>query len=140
MQHEPSEPPPPVRDPYEEFQAGRKFGDRLADRLAAFGGSWWFVSLLVLVLAGWMFVNATAHTGEQPLDPYPYFLMCFVLSVLSVLQAPVIMMSQNFQAARERFYQAHDHRTNLQAAREIRQLHAKVDALHALVEQLRRER
>lgn len=112
-----SEPPP----------AGLSFGDRLADRVAAFGGSWGFIILFAIVIAGWVILNlwALAH----PLDPYPFIFLNLILSMIAAVQAPVIMMSQNRQAAKDREAAGHDYEVNLKAELEILSLHEKLDDL-----------
>jgi uncharacterized membrane protein len=112
----------------DEFQTGRTFGDRLADRIASFGGSWTFIVLFGFIVVGWMGIN-TALLRSRPFDPYPYILLNLVLSCLAAVQAPVIMMSQNRQEARDRLRAANDYQVNLKAELEIRHLHQKLDHL-----------
>jgi uncharacterized membrane protein len=102
-------------------------GQRLADLMATFGGSWWFIGLFSAVLATWIAFNALG--GRESFDPYPFILLNLVLSCLAAIQAPVIMMSQNRQEAKDRARSQHDYRVNLKAELEIRQLHEKVDHL-----------
>jgi uncharacterized membrane protein len=106
------------------------FGERLADRVAAFGGSWTFIIVFWCVLLAWIVLNSLpAFSRGQPFDPYPYILLNLVLSMLAALQAPIIMMSQNRQAAKDRL-QAHlDYQVNVRAELEISELHAKLDQL-----------
>jgi uncharacterized membrane protein len=104
------------------------FGQRVADHVAGFGGSWSFILTFAVILAGWIAFNTLAIL-RQPFDPYPYILLNLVLSCLAALQAPVIMMSQNRQEARDRLRAEHDYRVNLKAELEIRQLHWKMDQL-----------
>ncbi len=99
-------------------------GDRVADRVATFGGSWRFISIAVAAISVWMLVNAALR---KPFDPYPYILLNLVLSCLAALQAPIIMMSQNRQAAHDRDDAKHDYEVNLKAEMEIVALHAKLD-------------
>jgi len=103
-------------------------GERLADRIAAFGGSWVFISLFGVVLVVWMAANSFA-LGARTFDPYPYILLNLVLSCLAAIQAPVILMSQNRQEQRDRLRAEHDYQVNLKAELEIRQLHEKLDHL-----------
>ena len=103
-------------------------GQRLADRVAGFGGSWRFILTFGAVLLGWIALNSSAAL-RRPFDPYPYILLNLVLSCLAALQAPVIMMSQNRQEARDRLRAEHDYRVNLKAELEIRHLHWKMDQL-----------
>lgn len=105
-------------------------GQRLADRVAAFGGSWPFIILFVAVLVIWVIVNAfvLARRNEE-WDPYPFILLNLMLSMVAALQAPVIMMSQNRHVAKDRLDAEHDYQVNLKAELEIRQLHEKLDGL-----------
>ena len=100
----------------------------MADKIAQFGGSWTFILSFLAVLAGWVVLNTilVAKRGST-FDPYPYILLNLFLSMLASLQAPVIMMSQNRQALKDRSDAAHDYEVNLKAEIEIRQLHEKLD-------------
>ncbi|HEX6371199.1 MAG TPA: DUF1003 domain-containing protein [Longimicrobium sp.] len=120
---------PVARDMSQTFTDDRSFGQRMADRIAAFGGSWPFIGLFMLFLAGWMAVNSVLLARRGPFDPYPYILLNLILSTLAALQAPVIMMSQNRQGERDRLNAAHDYEVNLKAELEIRALHEKLDTL-----------
>jgi uncharacterized membrane protein len=115
-----------------EFADTRTFGQRVSDRIAAFGGSWPFIGLAFVFLVGWVLLNSVilARRGTA-FDPYPYILLNLFLSMLAALQAPVIMMSQNRQAARDRLEASHDYEVNLKAEVEIQSLHEKLDALRA---------
>jgi uncharacterized membrane protein len=117
-----------ARNPCAEFEAGLSVGERVADRVAYFGGSWTFIFLAVMAMVVW--VAANVETAE-PFDPFPFILLNLVLSCLAALQAPVIMMSQNRQAAKDRLEAQHDYEVNLKAEMEILALHAKVDELRA---------
>jgi uncharacterized membrane protein len=114
-----------------EFDKELTLGERLADRLAACGGSWGFITFFAVVLVAWIAVNSVRWLWgtTQPFDPYPYILLNLVLSCLAAIQAPVIMMSQNRQEAKDRLRGEHDYRVNLKAELEIRHLHAKLDML-----------
>ncbi len=101
-------------------------GDRVADRVAAFGGSWTFIFLSVSVIAVWMIGNLVL---SKPFDAYPYIFLNLVLSCLAALQAPIIMMSQNRQAAHDRVDMVHDYEINTKAELEIVALHAKMDEI-----------
>ncbi|MGE0043678.1 MAG: DUF1003 domain-containing protein, partial [Vicinamibacterales bacterium] len=90
---------PTAADTSDLFDQRASFGDRVADGVAAFGGSWTFITIFLVVMSGWIFVNAR---GSVTFDPYPFILLNLVLSCLAALQAPGIMMSQNRQAARDR--------------------------------------
>jgi uncharacterized membrane protein len=132
---------PVARDP-SQFDAGLSLGERVADRVAYFGGSWSFIFLFLAAMAVWIAFNAE---DAQPFDPYPFILLNLVLSCLAALQAPVIMMSQNRQAAKDRLEAQHDYEVNLKAEMEILALHAKLDELqtrqweHLLAMQERQE-
>jgi uncharacterized membrane protein len=104
-------------------------GERLADRVAAFGGSWTFIILFWIVLIGWIILNSLSTVGRHAFDPYPYILLNLVLSMLAAFQAPIIMMSQNRQAAKDRLQARLDYEVNLRAELEIAELHAKIDHL-----------
>jgi len=103
-------------------------GERLADRIATFGGSWAFLIVFGAFLALWIGMN-TVVLALRPVDPYPFILLNLVLSCLAAVQAPVIMMSQNRQEAKDRLRSQHDYQVNLKAELEIRHLHEKIDHL-----------
>ena len=111
----------------------RTFGERVADKVASFGGSWTFIGSFGLFLAFWVLANVWLLRAH-PFDPYPFIFLNLLLSMLAALQAPVIMMSQNRQAARDRDAAEHDYAVNLKAELEIMALHDKLDQLR--VEQL----
>jgi uncharacterized membrane protein len=111
-----------------EFDRKLTFGDMLADKVAEFGGSWSFIICFGCVMFVWIGIN-TIHLLSRPFDPYPYILLNLVLSCLAAMQAPVIMMSQNRQEAKDRLRAEHDYRVNLKAELEIRHLNAKLDLL-----------
>lgn len=104
------------------------FGQKAADAIAKFGGSWPFILLFVFVLITWIVLNSTQLLGH-PFDPYPYILLNLALSCLAALQAPIIMMSQNRQAYRDRMEASNDYKVNLKAEIEISLLHEKIDYL-----------
>ncbi len=111
-----------------EFESTRTLGQRVADKMASFGGSWPFLFVFAFVLFGWLFINSVL-LATRPFDPYPYILLNLILSCLAAIQAPVIMMSQNRQEERDRLRSIHDYQINLKAELEIRQLHQKIDHL-----------
>jgi len=111
-----------------EFESRLTLGDRVADRVAAFGGSWKFIGIFFAVMAVWIVVN-TVSLFWRPFDPYPYILFNLVLSMLAAIQAPVIMMSQNRQETRDRMRAENDYQVNLKAEIEIRVLTEKMDQL-----------
>lgn len=102
-------------------------GQYIADRVAAFGGSWTFIIEFFIVLVVWMALNSMMLM--QPFDPYPFILLNLVLSCIAALQAPIIMMSQNRLEARDRLRSEQDYQVNLKAELEIRHLHEKLDVL-----------
>lgn len=106
------------------------FGEALADRVAAFGGSWTFIVLFVVALVGWVVLNSGA-LGNDALDPFPYIFLNLMLSTVAALQAPVIMMSQNRQASKDRQMAGYDYAVNLKAELEIMALHEKMDAMRS---------
>lgn len=117
-----------AKNPDVQFEAALTLGQRWADRIAAFGGSWTFILVFTTLLITWMSVNSYLFVAH-PFDPYPYILLNLALSALAAIQAPVIMMSQNRQEARDRLRAVHDYQVNLKAELEIRQLHQKIDHL-----------
>jgi uncharacterized membrane protein len=119
-----------ARDIVAEMDRSPTVGQRAADRVASFGGSWTFVGLFAATMLIWITLNALlmARRGST-FDPYPYILLNLFLSMLAAIQAPVILMSQNRQAQRDRLSSEHDYEVNLKAELEIMQLHAKLDDL-----------
>lgn len=111
-----------------DFEKHLSLGDRLADRIAEFGGSWKFILSFIAILTVWILVNSFVLL-RKPFDPYPYILLNLILSCLAALQAPVIMMSQNRQESKDRLRGIHDYKVNLKAELEIRHLHEKMDYL-----------
>ena len=111
-----------------EFDRVSDFGERLSDRVASFGGSWSFILCFAGVMVAWMGVNSFLLM-QRAFDPYPYILLNLVLSCLAAVQAPIIMMSQNRQEARDRARARNDYLVNLKAELEIRLLHEKIDHL-----------
>ena len=101
-------------------------GDRVADHVAALGGSWTFIFLTIAAIGAWMLINARM---TQAFDAFPYILLNLVLACMTVLQAPLIMMSQNRQADRDRLEAQHDYEVNTKAELEIVALHAKLDQI-----------
>ena len=117
---------PVARDANRTFDEQLTLGERMADRLASFGGSWLFLGIFAALLLAWMIYNTER---SQPFDPYPFILLNLVLSCLAAVQAPVIMMSQNRQNAKDRLGARLDYEVNLKAEFEILALHEKVDLL-----------
>jgi len=116
------------RNPETEMQSGLTLGQRLADRIASFGGSWKFIALFGAIFLLWVVLNSLILVA-RPFDPYPYIFLNLILSTLAALQAPVIMMSQIRQEARDRLHSRNDYQVNLKAELEIRHLHQKIDHL-----------
>ncbi len=121
---------PISRDTTKDYDADLTVGQRLADRVASFGGSWTFILLFGSVLIVWVLINAylLMRNGDT-FDPYPYILLNLFLSMLAAIQAPVILMSQNRQALKDRLDAEHDYEVNLKAELEIMGLHEKIDEL-----------
>jgi uncharacterized membrane protein len=111
-----------------EFERGLTLGQKLADRLSDFAGSWTFIIGFIIVLVIWILINIVVLVSKA-FDPYPFILLNLVLSCLAAIQAPVILMSQNRQEQKDRLRAESDYRTNLKAELEIRHLHEKLDHL-----------
>jgi uncharacterized membrane protein len=111
-----------------EYDRQLSLGQRAADKIADFGGSWRFIGIFSAVLFLWVTVNTTLFL-TKPFDPYPYIFLNLILSCLAAIQAPVIMMSQNRQEEKDRLRAEYDYKVNLKAELEIRHLHEKVDHL-----------
>lgn len=109
-----------------EFSANASLGDRLADAIARVGGSWSFILGFIVFLVLWAVTNTVLLTREA-FDPYPFIFLNLLLSMLAAIQAPIIMMSQNRQALRDRFAAARDYEVNLKAELEVFSLHEKID-------------
>jgi uncharacterized membrane protein len=123
----------------DDFRASATFGQRLADTIARTGGSWTFIVAFLLFLACWALVNTTLLTRDA-FDPYPFIFLNLLLSMLAAIQAPIIMMSQNRQAERDRFFAAKDYEVNLKAEIEVMGLHQKIDiAVLKEIQELRAE-
>jgi uncharacterized membrane protein len=117
------------------FDRRLTFGERLADKLADYAGSWHFIGIFFAVLILWIAANSFVLIWK-PFDPYPFILLNLLLSCLAAVQAPVIIMSQNRQEAKDRLRAENDYRVNLKAEVEIRHLHEKMD--HLLINQWQR--
>lgn len=132
---------PAAKDANAAFEEQLTFGQRLADKVAAFGGSWTFIGLFLVAMLLWMMWNTESRLR---FDPYPFILLNLCLSCVAALQAPIIMMSQNRQAAKDRLMASNDYDVNLRAEMELVRLHARFDELHErdwqeLVEMQRRQ-
>jgi uncharacterized membrane protein len=117
-------------DAYSMAHASR--GERLADRVAKIGGSWGFITAFGVVLFAWMLINSgvARRIGVQ-FDPYPFIFLNLMLSMLAAIQAPIIMMSQNRQAKKDRLAARLDFETNLRTELDLERLHYKIDAILA---------
>ena len=123
----------PLRDPNREFQSHLTVGERAANSIAGFGGSWTFILLFLTMMVIWAVVNTEVlGPRHDAFDPYPYVFLNLVLSMLAALQAPVIMMTQNRQAVRDRLEASIDHEVNVRADLAIRTVDQRI---HELEEQ-----
>lgn len=111
-----------------EFDRELTLGEKMADKVAEFGGSWNFIAIFGGILVVWILINSVVLLW-RPFDPYPFILLNLVLSCLAAIQAPIIMMSQNRQEAKDRLRGEHDYRINLKAELEIRHINEKLDHL-----------
>ncbi|MBA3044714.1 MAG: DUF1003 domain-containing protein [Candidatus Thermoplasmatota archaeon] len=123
------------KDTTKEYEKHLTFGQKLADRVANFAGSWGFISFATTIIIIWILINVSAFI-IRPYDPYPFILLNLVLSCIAALQAPIIIMSQNRQAERDRMRAREDYKINLKAELEIRHLSDKID--HILTKQWER--
>jgi uncharacterized membrane protein len=112
----------------DDDESSYTFGERLADKIAEFGGSWRFIILFFVLLLFWIFINLWL-LNSKPFDPYPFILLNLILSCIAAIQAPVIMMSQNRQEAKDRLRSINDYKINLKAELEIKLLSEKIDHL-----------
>ncbi len=132
-----------ARNVLREFDERLTFGQRVADQVAKFGGSWTFIFLFLSLLVVWMLFN-TFVLARQAFDPFPYILLNLLLSCLAALQAPVIMMSQNRMSEKDRIQAKHDYEVNIKAELEILQIQEKINELRerdwiALIEMQQRQ-
>ena len=119
-----------ARDTGKDYEAKASRGQRAADAVAAFGGSWTFIGLFGATMFVWVLLNSFILLHyDKAFDPYPYILLNLVLSMLAAIQAPIILMSQNRQAEKDRLTAKHDYEVNLKAELEIMLLHEKLDVL-----------
>src|SRR6478736_9061725 len=123
------------KDLEEELNKDLTHGQRVADRIASFGGSWTFIGFFFLFLLLWMAINIFVLV-KKPFDPYPFILLNLILSCLAAIQAPVIMMSQNRKEEKDRKRSQNDYKVNLKAELEIKLLHEKID--HMIIHQNQR--
>ncbi len=119
-----------ARNTAKESDAGATPGQRAADAVASFGGSWTFIAIFALTLVAWIGSNSLILVQyDKSFDPYPYILLNLFLSMLAAIQAPIILMSQNRHAEKDRLNAEHDYEVNLKAELEIMLLHEKLDLL-----------
>lgn len=118
-----------------EIESELTYAQKLADRIAEFGGSWTFIIIFFSFLACWIGMNIWILT-TKPFDPYPFILLNLILSCIAAIQAPIIMMSQNRLEQKDRTRSEHDYKINLKAELEIRLLHEKLD--HLIIHQNKR--
>jgi uncharacterized membrane protein len=115
----------------QDYSEKLTFGQKMADNVASFGGSWTFIVIFMIVLIAWIVLNSfiliKLHGGT--FDPYPYIFLNLILSMLAAIQAPIILMSQNRQAYKDRLRAEHDYEVNLKSELEIINLHEKLDSL-----------
>jgi uncharacterized membrane protein len=115
----------------QDYSEQMTFGQKMADKVASFGGSWMFIIIFMIVLIMWIVLNSfiLIKLRNGSFDPYPYIFLNLILSMLAAIQAPIIMMSQNRQAYKDRLSAEHDYEVNLKSELEIIALHEKVDSL-----------
>lgn len=115
----------------QDYAEKLRLGQRMADSVASFGGSWMFIMIFAVILAAWVLLNSFVLMRFKfgAFDPYPYIFLNLVLSMLATIQAPIIMMSQNRQAEKDRLRAEHDYEVNLKAELDIIALHEKIDSL-----------
>lgn len=116
-------------DVNQTFRESLTLGQLVADKIAAFGGSWTFIGLFIAFILGWILLNTIWLIGQEAFDPYPFILLNLGLSSLAAFQAPIIMMSQNRQAAKDRIEQKATYEINLKLELELMRLHDKFDHL-----------
>ena len=131
----------PISSSHLELDSEPSFGQRAADAVARFGGSWTFIGLFALVLVLWVVLNSwlLLRSGHKPFDPFPYILLNLFLSMLASIQAPVILMSQNRQSEIDRLNARNDYEINMKAELEIMSLHEKMDAFKVQLVELQHE-
>lgn len=110
-------------------EAKMTFSDKIADKVSEVCGSWLFIILFMVFLIGWIILNTFILMGDKSIDPYPFILLNLVLSCISALQAPIIMMSQNRQAAKDSLRNQNDYRTDLKSELILESLHDQMDAI-----------
>ena len=131
----------PISRSQAEIDDQASFGQRAADAVARFGGSWTFIGCFAMVLVAWVLLNSwlLVRGGAKPFDPFPYILLNLFLSMLASIQAPVILMSQNRQGEKDRASAQNDYEVNLKAELEIMALHEKMDEFKLQLIELQHE-
>ena len=114
------------------FHEKLTFGQKAADRMAKFGGSWSFIIIVSLILILWVLINSWL-LFQKPFDPYPFILLNLLLSCIAAFQAPVILMTQNRQAEKDRIDAKYDHAVNRKAEREIQNMQKDLDKIMAVL-------
>ena len=109
----------------------RSFGDRLADKITEVAGSWTFVILFLIFLIGWIILNTVILTTGNEIDPYPFILLNLLLSCIAAIQAPIIMMSQNREAKKDRLRSSNDYKTDLKSELILEELHNEMKKILA---------
>jgi uncharacterized membrane protein len=109
------------------FDANRSFGERLSDQIARVGGSWTFIISFLLFLVAWAGINTLILSSGNAFDPYPFIFLNLILSMIAAIQAPIIMMSQNREAAKDRLAASKDYEVNLKSEVQLISLHHKID-------------
>lgn len=111
------------------------FGQKSADNLTKFAGSWTFILIFFLFLITWVGINSFLVIYEKKLDPYPFILLNLLLSCLAAIQAPIILMSQNRQTQRDRIHAEYDYRVNKKAEKEIREIKAQLNSIEKMLKE-----
>lgn len=110
-------------------EAKMTFADKVSDKVSEVCGSWGFIILFIIFLAFWVILNVVVLSGDDAIDPYPFILLNLLLSTISALQAPIIMMSQNRQAEKDSLRNQNDYRTDLKSELILETLHDQMDAI-----------
>ena len=110
-------------------EAKMTLSDKIADKVSEICGSWTFIILFILMLLGWIILNTVILIGDKSIDPYPFILLNLVLSCISALQSPIIMMSQNRQAAKDSLRNQNDYRTDLKSELILESLHDQMEVI-----------
>ena len=120
---------PIANDVDTQEEAKMTFGDRVSDKVSEVCGSWGFIILFIIFLAFWVILNVVVLSSDDAIDPYPFILLNLLLSTISALQAPIIMMSQNRQAEKDSLRNQNDYRTDLKSELILETLHDQMDAI-----------